>query len=122
MTWTKERDLLIAQTMAFVQSVAGRTADVDRRLETRLPSVSPVQPPTVERPADIRPVTRLSSHVSPISHGDLRDEIGRRVAAFRARQQIFHRDRNEYCNAMMAKVRAATEQAAKGRDNPPLKR
>ncbi|MFZ0765541.1 hypothetical protein [Bradyrhizobium sp.] len=124
MTWKKERDLLMAQTMAFVQSVAGKTADADRKLETRLPSVSPVQPPTVERPADIRPVARLSpiSHVSPISHGDLRDEIGRRVAAFRARQQIFHRDRDEYCNAMMAKVRAATEPAVKGRDNPPPKR
>jgi hypothetical protein len=128
MTWKKERDLLIAQTMAFVQSVAGKTADADRRLETRLPPVSPVKPSTVERPADVLPVGRLSpishgpiSH-GPISHGDLRDEIGRRVAAFRARQQIFHRDRNEYCNAMMAKVRAATEQAAKGRDNPPLKR
>lgn len=118
MTWKQERDLLMAQTMAFVQSVAGRTADADRKLETRLPSVSPLQPPTVERPADIRPVTRLS----PVSHGDLRDEIGRRVAAFRARQQIFHRDRDEYCNAMMAKVRAATEQVAKGRDNPPPKR
>jgi hypothetical protein len=118
MTWKQERDLLVAQTMAFVQSVAGKTADADRRLETRLPPVSPVRPSTVERRTDILPVTRLS----PISHGDLRDEIGRRVAAFRARQQAFHRDRDEYCNAMMAKVRAVTEQAAKGRDNPSLKR
>jgi hypothetical protein len=118
MTWKKERDLLMAQTMAFVQSVAGKTANADRRLETRLPPVSPVRPSTVERRTDILPVTRLA----PISHGDLRDEIGQRVAAFRARQQAFHRDRDEYCNAMMAKVRAATKQAAKGRDNPPLKR
>jgi hypothetical protein len=118
MTWKTERDLLIAQTMAFVQSVAGKTADADRRLETRRPSVLPPQPSTVERPADILPVTRLS----PISRGDLRDEIGRRVAAFRARQQVFDRARDEYCNATMAKARAATEQAGKGRDNPSLKR
>jgi hypothetical protein len=118
MTWKKERDLLIAQTMAFVQSVAGKTADADHRLETRLPSESLAQPSPVERPVDILPVSRLS----PISHGDLRDEIGRRVAAFRVRQQAFHRDRDEYCNAMMAKARAATEQATQGRDNPPLKR
>jgi hypothetical protein len=123
MTWKQERDLLMAQTIAFVQSVAGKTADTDRRLETRLPSVSPVQPSTVERPADILPVTRLSPiSRGPIGHGDLRDEIGRRVAAFRARQQVFNRARDEYCDAMMAKVRAATEQAAKGRDNQPLKR
>ena len=118
MTWKKERDLLIAQTMAFVQSVAGKTAEADRRLETRLPSASPTQASTVERPADILPVTRLL----PISRGDVRDEIGRRVAAFRARQEVFHRDRDEYCNAMMAKARAATEQATRGRDNRPPKR
>jgi len=118
MTWKKERDLLISETMAFVQSVAGKAADTNHRPETHLPSVSPAQPTTVERPADIRPFTRLS----PIGHVDVRDEIGRRVAAFRARQQAFHRDRDEYCNATMAKARAATEQAGKGRDNPPLKR
>jgi hypothetical protein len=118
MTWKAERDLLIEQTMAFVQSVAGKTADADRKFETRLPLASPAQPSTVERPADILPAARLT----PISHGDLRDEIGRRVAAFRARQQIFHRARDEYCNAMMAKARAASEQAVKTRDNQPPKR
>jgi hypothetical protein len=124
MTWKKERDLLISQTMAFVQSVAEKTADADHRSETRLPSVSDLpsvstaQPSALERPADVLSVARLS----PISHGDFRDEIGRRVAAFRARQQAFHRDRDEYCNATMAKARAATEQAVKARDNPPLKR
>ncbi|MGA2054603.1 MAG: hypothetical protein ABSG88_04800 [Bradyrhizobium sp.] len=118
MTWKQERDLLISQTMAFVQSVAGKTADADLRPETRIPSESPAKPSAPERPADLLPVARLS----PISHGDFRDEIGRRVAAFRARQQAFHRDRDEYCNAMMAKARAATEQAVKARDNRPLKR
>jgi hypothetical protein len=118
MTWKQERDLLISETMAFVQSVAGKAADTDHRPENRLPSVSSAQLTPAERPADIRPFTRLS----PISASDFRDEIGRRVAAFRARQQAFHRDRDEYCNATMAKARAATEQAVKARDNPPLKR
>ena len=118
MTWEKERDLLISQTMAFVQSVAEKTVDSDPRRETRLPSGSSTRPAASERPANVLPVARLS----PISCGDFRDEIGRRVAAFRARQQAFHRDRDEYCNATMAKARAATEQAVKARDNPPLKR
>jgi hypothetical protein len=109
MMWKKERDLLIAQTMAFVQSVAGKTGD-GRGFEGRLPQVTPVQPPTAERPADVLP-----ARLSPISHSDMRDEIQRRVAAFRARQQAFNRDRDEYCNAIMAKVRAAREQA-KARD------
>jgi hypothetical protein len=43
------------------------------------------------------------------------------VAAFRARQQLFDRDRDEYCNAMMAKARATTAQAGKAPDNQPRK-
>jgi hypothetical protein len=117
MTWKKERDLLMAQTMAFVQSVTGKTADVSTRLEASLPSASPAQLSAVERPADVLP-----ARLTPLSHGDLRDEIRRRVEAFRARQQVFDRARDEYCNAMMAKVRAASEQATKPRDNRPLKR
>ena len=115
MSWKRERDLLIAQTMAFVQSVAGKTPDAGGRLDAGLP-LSPAQPATAERPADVLP-----ARLSPLSHSDLRDEIRRRVEVFRARQQTFHRDRNEYCNAMMAKARAASEQA-KIRDNQPLKR
>ena len=42
------------------------------------------------------------------------------TAAFRARQQAFDRDRNEYCNAMMAKARASAEKAATiGSQQPP---
>jgi hypothetical protein len=114
MMWKRERDLLIAQTMAFVQSVTGKPMDADGFLEARLPSVSPDLPSTVGRPADVLP-----ARLTPIIHSDLRDEIRGRVAAFRARQQLFHRDRDEYCNAMMAKARASSEQAAKVRGHQP---
>jgi hypothetical protein len=118
MTWKEERDLLIAQTMAFVQSVAGKTANAGRPHETPLPSVWTVHPSTAEqRPADVLP-----ARLTPISHSDLRDEIRRRVAAFRDRQQAFDRERHEYCNAMIEKLRAANERAAKASGNPPLKR
>lgn len=117
MTWKTERDLLLAQTMAFVQSVAGKSTDVDGRLEARLKPVSSDQLFTAERPVDVIP-----ARLSPIGPSDLRDEVRRRVAAFRVRQQAFDRDRDAYCNAMMAKARASTEHAAKPRDNPPLKR
>jgi hypothetical protein len=116
MMWKRERDLLIAQTMAFVQSVSGKPVDADGLLEPRLPSISPDHLSTAGRPADVLP-----ARLTPISHSDLRDEIRGRVAAFRARQQVFHRDRDEYCNAMMAKARASSEQAAKARDHQPLK-
>jgi hypothetical protein len=103
-TWKEERDLLIAQSKTFVQSVAGKTGDADHSFETRLPPASAVRPSTAERPAN-----GLPARLTPLGHHDLRDEIRRRVAAFRDRQQAFNRERNEYCNAMMAKARAASE-------------
>jgi hypothetical protein len=114
--WKKERDLLLSQTMAFVQSVAAKAAD--DRLGTHLQPVSSDQPSTVDRPVDVLPLVRLS----PIGQGDMRDEIRSRVAAFRMRQQAFDRDRDAYCNAVMAKARASSELAAKGRDDQPPKR
>src|ERR1700760_182528 len=106
MTWKTERDLLIAQTMAFVQSVGHGNVGADDLRETRLPLIAPEPlPPAVTLPGpDRRP---------PVRQSELRDEIRGRVAAFQARQQAFRRDREEYCNTMMAKVRASSEQAAK---------
>lgn len=118
MTWKNERDLLIAQTMAFVQSVTGKTAYPERPLETQRPS-EPARRPVV---AEQRPVDVLPARLPPIRHGDLRDEIRRRVDAFRARQQAFDRERNEYCDAMMARVRKEREAAAQADDNSTLKR
>ena len=48
MKWKRDRDLLIAQTMAFVQSVAGKTAEAEGRVE----SIPPDEPSEVERPAE----------------------------------------------------------------------
>ena len=59
MTWKQERDLLLAQTMAFVQSVAGKATVGEGRLEARPKPVSSDQPFTVERPVDVLPA-RLS--------------------------------------------------------------
>ena len=33
MSWASERDLLIVQTMAFVQSVTGKKPETDARIE-----------------------------------------------------------------------------------------
>jgi hypothetical protein len=116
MKWQRERDLLIAQTMAFVQSVTGKPMNAEGPVEARLPLAAPDQTSTTVRPVDVLP-----ARLTPINQSDLRDEIHRRVAAFRDRQQVFHRDRNEYCNAMMAKARASSEQALKARDHQPPK-
>jgi hypothetical protein len=114
MKWKQERDLLIAQTMAFVQSVAGQSAF----------AVTPAEPPAARGPANVPSPREViaSRPLVPIKHSDLREEIQRRVAAFRARQQLFERDRDEYCNATLARARASTEQAAKLSERRPIKR
>ena len=118
MTWKKERDLLMAQTMEFVRSVGGKTAAAAPPLETQLPSAPLAHRSTAEQ----RPVDVLPARLTLTSDSGLRDEIRRRVAAFRARQQAFARDRHEYCDAVMAKVHAASEEAAKASGKPILKR
>ena len=117
MMWKRERDLLIAQTMAFVQSVSGKTADTGARFESRLETLPPNESVTAARPADVLP-----PRLSPLGHSDMRDEIRRRVAAFRDRQQLFDRDRDEYCNATMAKARAASKLAIEAADDQRTKR
>ena len=101
MKWKVERDLLIAQTMAFVQSVAGKTTEVERRVE----SIPPEEPGEVKRPVETIAIARPS----PVRHSELREEIRGRVAAFRAHQELFNRHRDEYCDSVLAKVRASTE-------------
>jgi len=58
MNWAKERDLLIAQTMTFVQSVTGKKLDAEARTETRIEFASLNEIEKVERPIQIveRPI------------------------------------------------------------------
>ncbi|MGF6307981.1 hypothetical protein ABIB82_001788 [Bradyrhizobium sp. i1.8.4] len=185
MKWMKERDLLIAQTMAFVQSVKGKLPDAElprsaqrtpaspavesapapppaipaavteanaaleikAALETRAAfeimaalEITPaaetrvVMPPPLPVPTVLEglppaplPLTVTVVEVPPppvqppqfakldIS-GDFGSEVRERVANFRAQQQRFLREREEYCTTTMAKVRAAI------RDNSELPR
>jgi hypothetical protein len=54
MKWMKERDLLIAQTMAFVQSVTGKTPDAEKTVSASVSLLS------VEAYESTRPATALS--------------------------------------------------------------
>ena len=114
MQWKRERDLLIAQTMAFVQTVTGKTTDAEGRLE----SIPLDEPTGVERPVE----RGVAARPSPVRHSELREEIRGRVAAFRAHQQLFDRDRDAYYNSVLAKVRASTEHLPRASDNQPTKR
>ncbi|NEV01276.1 hypothetical protein [Bradyrhizobium uaiense] len=168
MKWMKERDLLIAQTMAFVQSVKGKLPDAElptpaqRTPAPPAPAPLPATPTAVTEAAveakaalEIKPAAEAPRAVMPpplpvptvleglppapapltvtvvevppppaqppqfakldIS-GDFGSEVRERVANFRAQQQRFLREREEYCTTTMAKVRAAI------RDNSELPR
>ena len=127
MEWVKERDLLIAQTMAFVQSVndrklGARRLDAKRWAESRIEAapidatkpidaIKPIEAIKIveQPPANIPfnvPAARPSVPAGrPSVSGDVRAEIQNRVASFRAHQQRFHRERDEYCSATLAKMR-----------------
>jgi hypothetical protein len=130
MQWMKERDLLIAQTRAFVQSVTGKIAAADARNERREVLIEPtaadeiakVDRPVETRPIETRPIeTARTIRPSPVRVGDFREEIRGRVAAFRAHQELFNRERNEYFNSVLTRLRASTDQASKAPGNQPPK-
>jgi hypothetical protein len=126
MKWAKERDLLIAQTMAFVQSIAGsaKPSEIETRAKARI-ELAPVEFTAakfvssdeiekVERPVEVVPVMRPR----PLPRSDIREEIQGRVAAFRAHQQLFDRDRDAYFNSVLARLRASAPSQPKAPRGP----
>jgi hypothetical protein len=144
MDWMKERDLLIAQTMSFVQSITGKKPAAETRpAETRftfapaepIERAEPLEQPFAFAPAEAAPFEALAVQVqpaqflsaqalpaearpvevaptpalrpSPVLRSGVREEIQSRVAAFRAHQQLFDRDRDRYYNSVLDKVRAS---------------
>jgi hypothetical protein len=125
MKWMQERDLLIAQTKAFVQSVTGKIAAAGARNELREVRIEPTAADKiaeVERTVETKPIETVQiTRPSPVRLGDFREEIRGRVAAFRAHQELFNRERNEYFNSVLTRLRASTDQAPKAPDDQPLK-
>ncbi|MGC2779617.1 MAG: hypothetical protein WA418_28660 [Bradyrhizobium sp.] len=163
MTWKEERDALIAQTMAFVQSVTGKPADFSQFDLPVIPARPPVTPQQVvtgrgvpaaaERPSaapadpkgqraqaqesELRETAgrldaaRTGSHqpgppvpgptrAAPVAperftsiasqldlQRDMQAEIRSRVARFRAHQERFNRERQEYFSATLARLKAS---------------
>ena len=126
MKWMRERDLLIAQTIAFVQSVTGKPPEAEKTVATSVNVPSAPEPTRAAAPlsdieallAETMPVaqapkeaSREIARLAPLARSDLRDdiqsEIKARVANFRAHQERFNREREAYCTATMAKVHAA---------------
>jgi hypothetical protein len=126
----RERDLLIAQTMAFVQSVTGKKPDAESMVATPPasrpavpPSTASAPPTTAIAPAQIHDIAALLAVSGGVAEKpkpalparpDLRDEfqseIKARVANFRAHQERFNREREAYCSATMARVHASIKE------------
>ena len=129
MKWQKERDDLIAQTKAFVQSVTGRTPQAvlspvfnkPAPIENPFVAPAPVSPPplpieqvvaansTEARPAEATPIEQDLPPAKAPTPGDVRKEIQTRIAAFQAHQHRFHRERDAYFNSVLTKARSAIE-------------
>ena len=131
MGWKQERDSLIAQTLAFVQSVTGKKDEASRPrrvavdLDQLAASLEPFAPPPIEpaRTAQpVRPIIEAAVPVEPVKavepppraptrrpivQSEMQDEIRSRIASFRAHQERFNREREEYFSATLARLKAA---------------
>jgi hypothetical protein len=127
MKWMRERDLLIAQTLAFVQSVTGKKPDADKLFAKSAALAGPEAVTSVNAPntpatfipdieallADTTPEPLRPVQIPrPDIKQDFQSEIRARVANFRAHQERFHREREAYCSATMAKVHASLREDA----------
>jgi hypothetical protein len=138
MSWKRDRDSLIAQTMAFVQSVTGRMEDAGRAnvdappagaelalLETpedklaqkaKRPVLEPVRaaappPSAAGAPAPLPPPVPAASITRSNVQGEMANEIRARIASFRAHQERFNREREEYFSQTLTRLRAALKDA-----------
>jgi hypothetical protein len=127
MKWIKERDELIAQTKAFVQSVTARRPEMAAapvpaaplRGENPVFATYPVfTAVTSAAIVSVEPIETLGRTNVPIleapaarvlPQSEVRKEIQNRVAAFQAHQHRFHREREAYFKSVLTKVRSAIE-------------
>ena len=144
MSWKKERDLLIAQTMAFVQSVTGKTPDLEQTSDAAPDVVKPftmaeqvlkaapvdaiktdateMAAPVVEPPKEIRDIQASLQIPRAMSASDVRSEMQARVANFRAHQERFSREREQYFSATLTKLRATIDSLPDPSDRTPPNR
>jgi hypothetical protein len=124
MSWKKERDALIAQTMAFVQSVTGRKEEFGTAGGGFVPAPtaplplpraldSHAQPKPIAafeplKPAEPAQIAAMAPRVAV--PGEMANEIRARIAGFRAHQERFNREREEYFSQTLAKLKATLKE------------
>jgi hypothetical protein len=97
--WMKQRDLLIEEALAFAQAVAAN-APKTALTPVPLPEAAQVDASSVECPVAVTETApRDTSNTE-------RTAILRQVANFKAHQQRFEREREDYFQKTMAKARS----------------
>lgn len=124
MKWIRERDALIAQTLAFVQSVTGKKEEPRGETSTPpgarvevVPTLAIAQTLEFEGPSQVTAVAVTPKPepfqvAPPRAAGEFRNEVQARVANFRKHQERFEREREEYCAATLAKARTIIREAS----------
>ena len=137
MKWMRVRDLLIAQTMAFVQSVTGKMPEAEKTVTTSVALLSVETSETIRTAAalpeaalsDIKallaltlPAAQAPTEISKkkyhrryrgrfpwrdLTCGRISSPKSGRGSNSRAHQERFNREREAYCSATMAKVHAS---------------
>jgi|GraSoi2013_100cm_1033763.scaffolds.fasta_scaffold18152_3 hypothetical protein len=96
--WMKQRDLLIQETLEFVQGVATNAPKMALTL---------VHQPDVAQVVASAQRTGVVTESAPREIPDMeRNAIQRRVANFKAHQERFEREREDYFQKTMAKARS----------------
>ena len=149
MKWMKERDLLIAQTMAFVQSVTGKTPEAEKtvaektvttsvallsvetsetiRAATLLPAIESLlaeTPPAAQAPKDVPPeasmeMPREISRPAPLARLDLREDFQSEIRARVANFRAHQERFNREREAYCSATMAKVHASLKEGEQPP---
>lgn len=86
--WKSELDALVAETMAFTRSL---------KVEIERPRPQPKE------------VAERVEYSEPDYGGSERDQIRKRVESFKAHQERFMREREEYADSLLRRIRPITK-------------
>jgi hypothetical protein len=97
MGWMDDRDLLIAETLAFVKAVAA-------------PQIEPQEPLQIVPVEQIKQILKaptgnfeppIFERIVSLPPRNEREEIASRLASFKATQLRFQREREQYCSTTL---------------------
>jgi hypothetical protein len=99
MSWMEDRDLLVAETRALVMELGRARPSLANRSDVE--AIYRFEPPQGSSPVEPLHFERIA----PLLSVNQRDEIANRLAAFRATQVRFQREREAFSIAMLNKAR-----------------